>query len=149
MLQRPQLSPIPCCAADEHLGCNVLDMCHRCNTNLKVLDPQHIRMEIKMPCVVCNNEIASPDATVNDSYHMAVRTPCCLTHCHKACRNQLFQGRQCALRHVPLITDGKTKDDLLMDSPEYIFMRREKTQNDIRLRKNLPYVACIPVYESL
>ena len=46
VLQRPQLSTTPCCGADEHLGCNVLDMCRHCNTNLKVLS-----------CVVCNNEI--------------------------------------------------------------------------------------------
>ena len=49
VLQLPQLSTTPCCGADEHLGCNVLDMCRHCNTNLKVL-----------PCVVCNNEIAPP-----------------------------------------------------------------------------------------
>ena len=79
----------------------------------------------------CNNEIASPDATVDDSYRMVVRTPCCLTDCHKACRDQLFQGRQCALWHVAFTTDEKTKDNLLMNVPEYIFMRREKTQNNI------------------
>ena len=134
-LQRPQLSTTPCCGADEHMGCNVRDMCRHCNTNLKVL-----------PCVVCDNEIAPPDATVDDAYRLAVRTPCCLADCHKACRDQLFQRRQCVLCHVALTADGKTNDDL-MDAPEYIFMRRERTLNDIRRRKNLPYTV-VPVYES-
>ena len=65
-LQRPELSTTPCCGSEEHLGCSVLEVCRRCNTNLKVL-----------ACVVCHDEIDPPDATADDAYHMAGRMPCC------------------------------------------------------------------------
>ena len=60
------LSTTPCCGSEEHLGCSVLEVCRRCNTNLKVL-----------ACVVCHDEIDPPDATADDAYHMAGRMPCC------------------------------------------------------------------------
>lgn len=87
-----------------------------------------------------------PDAMVDDAYRLVVWTPCCLADCHKPCRDQLIQCRQCVLCHVALTTDGKTNDDL-MDASDYIFMRRERTLNDIRRRKNFSYTV-VPVYES-
>ena len=63
-LQRPELCETPCCGSNEHLGCSVLEICRRCNTHLKVL-----------ACVVCHKEIAPPDATADDAYRMALRTP--------------------------------------------------------------------------
>ena len=133
-LQRPKLCETPCCGSIEHLGCSVLEICRRCNTHLKVL-----------ACVVCHKEIAPPDATADDAYRMALRTPCCFADCHEACREQLFQRRQCVLCHVALTTDGKLNHDL-MDAMEYIFMRRERTLNQIRRQKNLPYTI-VPIHQ--
>ena len=132
-LQRPELCETPCCGSDEHLVCSVLETC-RCNTHLKVL-----------ACVVCHKEIAPPDATADDAYRMALRTPCCFADCHKVCQEQLFERRQCVLCHVALTTGGKVNHDL-MDAAEYIFMRREKTLNQIRRQKNLPYTI-VPLYQ--
>ena len=82
-LQRPELCDTPCCGSDEHLGCSVQEISRRCNTHFKVL-----------ACVVCHKEIASPDATADDAYRMAFRTPCWFTDCHKVCQEQLFQRQQ-------------------------------------------------------
>ena len=133
-LQRLELSTTPCCGSEEHLGCSVLEVCRCCNTNLKVL-----------ACVVCHDEIAPPDATADDAYCMARRTPCCFSDCHERCLKELFQRRKCVLCQVALTTCGKINGEL-MDAADYIFMRRERTLNQIRRQKNLPYTV-VPIYQ--